>query len=214
MAKLNDSQILAIIANELSNANITSSSPSWLRDPLAYYLGQPNGTEQEGRSALTSTDVADAIEWIMPQIMESFTQNNQVVVFDPIHKDDEQQAEIESEYVYDVLMKQNDGFILIHQFVKDALLQRNGMLKVYYEDETEVKDYSYTGLTQEQLNMLVSREDTTIVSLEPTQYQDELGQIIISFDVEIEVTEKCGKVCIDSVSVSYTHLTLPTKRIV
>jgi len=88
MAKLTDSQVLSIVANELSNANITSSSPSMLRDPLSYYLGLPNGTEQEGRSAITSTDVADAIEWIMPQIMESFTQNNQVVVFDPLNKGD------------------------------------------------------------------------------------------------------------------------------
>jgi hypothetical protein len=200
MAKLTDSQILSIIANELSNANITTSSPSMLRDPLAYYLGLANGTEVEGRSALTSTDVADAIEWIMPQVMESFTQNNQVVIFDPLNAADEQQAEIESEYVYDVLMKQNDGFILIHQFVKDALMQRNGMLKVYYEDEEEVKTYSYSGLTEEQLNMLVGRDDTEILSLEPVQYQDELNQPVVTFNVEIAVTTQCGKVCIDSVS--------------
>lgn len=126
MAKLSESDILAIIANELSNANITTSSPAMLQDPLLYYLGLPNGTEQEGRSSIVSTDIADAIEWIMPQIMKSFTQNNEVVVFDPISEADELQASIESEYVYDVLMKQNDGFVLIHQFVKDALMQRNG----------------------------------------------------------------------------------------
>jgi hypothetical protein len=200
MAKLTDSEILAILANHLSEANITTSSPSMLRDPLAYYLGLANGTETEGRSTLTSTDVADAIEWIMPQVMESFTQNNQVVIFDPLNAADEQQAEIESEYVYDVLMKQNDGFILIHQFVKDALMQRNGMLKVYYEDEEEVKTYSYSGLTEEQLNMLVGRDDTEILSLEPVQYQDELNQPVVTFNVEIAVTTQCGKVCIDSVS--------------
>ena len=200
MTKLTDSQILSIVANELSNANITSSSPTMLRDPLSYYLGLPNGTEQEGRSAITSTDVADAIEWIMPQIMESFTQNNQVVVFDPLNKGDEKQADIESEYVYDVLMKQNDGFVLLHQFVKDALMQRNGMLKVYYEDEEEVNTHSYTGLTEEQLNMLVSREDTEILSLEPVQTMDEMGQTTNYYNVEISVTTKCGKVCIDSVS--------------
>ena len=64
--KLTDQQMLVIVTNELSNANVTASSPVFLRDPLAYYLGLPNGTEIEGRSTLVSTDVADAIEWIIP----------------------------------------------------------------------------------------------------------------------------------------------------
>jgi len=198
--KLTDSQILGILANELSNANITTSSPSMLRDPLAYYLGLPNGTEIAGRSALTSTDVADAIEWIMPQIMESFTQNNQVVIFDPLHKEDELQAEIESEYVYDVLMKQNNGFILIHQMVKDALMQRNGMLKVYYEEEEEVEHYSYTGLAQEQVSMLLARDDTEITAMDTVDYLDEFNQPQQSFNIKIDVTTKCGQVRIDSVA--------------
>ena len=37
--------------------------------------------------------MADAIEWILPQIMKSFTENNEVVIFDPVHEGDEQQAE-------------------------------------------------------------------------------------------------------------------------
>ena len=135
MAKMTDSEILAIIQNEMANADISTTSSPSLQEPLRYYLGLPLGNEQEGRSSLVSTDVADAIEWIMPQIMKSFTQNNEVVVFDAVNEADELQAQIESEYVYDVLMKQNDGFTLIHQFVKDALMQRNGMLKVYYEDD-------------------------------------------------------------------------------
>ena len=85
MAKMTDSEILTIITNEMSNANITTNTAPSLQVPLSYYLGLPLGTEQEGRSAIVSTDVADSIEWIMPQIMRSFTQSNEVVVFDPEH---------------------------------------------------------------------------------------------------------------------------------
>ncbi len=200
MAKLSDSDVLAIIANELSNANITTSSPSMLQDPLMYYLGLPNGTEQEGRSSIVSTDIADAIEWIMPQIMKSFTQNNEVVVFDPISEADELQASIESEYVYDVLMKQNDGFVLIHQFVKDALMQRNGILKVYYEESEETKTYSYTGLNEDQLHIIVADKNTEILALTPNEFIDDQGQPQVLFDVKLAVTNKDGKVKIDAVA--------------
>lgn len=200
MAKLSDSDVLAIIANELSNANITTSSPSVLQDPLMYYLGLPNGTEQEGRSSIVSTDIADAIEWIMPQIMKSFTQNNEVVVFDPISEADELQASIESEYVYDVLMKQNDGFVLIHQFVKDALMQRNGILKVYYEESEETKTYSYTGLNEDQLHIIVADKNTEILALTPNEFIDDQDQPQVLFDVKLAVTNKDGKVKIDAVA--------------
>ncbi|WP_438980221.1 cell envelope integrity protein TolA [Polynucleobacter sp.] len=166
---LTKDEILAIITNELSQSDNTSSSGN--QESLSYYLGLPNGTEVEGRSQVISTDVADAIEWIMPQIMESFTQNNEIVIFDPVHDGDERQAELESEYVYEVLMKQNDGFIVLHQFVKDALMQKNGILKVYYAKHNTYKISSYTGINEQQLQVLLSEE--SIELLEKSEYVDQ-----------------------------------------
>jgi hypothetical protein len=197
--KLTDEDILSIINNELSMVNITVQTPQDLIDPLNYYLGNPTGTEIEGRSSLISTDVADAIEWIIPQIMKSFTQNNEVVIFDPIGPDDEKQAELESEFVYDILMKQNDGFVLIHQFVKDALMQRNGILKAYYEDEEEVTTENYTGLVQEQLQMLVADKTVEILELSEVQEYDPSSQPISTYNVKIKITNTNRKICIDPV---------------
>jgi len=197
--KLTDEDILAIIANELSMANVTVQTPADLIDPLNYYLGNPTGNEQEGRSALVSTDVADAIEWIIPQVMKSFTQNNEVVIFDPVSPDDEKQAELESEFVYDILMKQNDGFILIHQFVKDALMQRNGILKVYYENEEDVRTEEYTGLSQDQLQMLVSDPKVEVLKLSEIQEFTFDGQPLSFFNAKIKITNNNGKICVDAV---------------
>jgi hypothetical protein len=172
---LTDDDILSIVSSELSLSDSSTYNGTGnvaLEESLSYYLGLPNGTEVEGRSQITSTDVADAIEWIMPQIMKSFTQNNEVVIFDPVHEGDEKQAELESEYVYEVLMKQNDGFIILHQFVKDALMQRNGILKVYYAKHDEVKTADYTGINENQFNSLLSAEGVEM--LEKSEYIDEL----------------------------------------
>jgi hypothetical protein len=197
--KLTDMQIQVIVTNELSNANVTASSPTFLRDPLAYYLGLPNGAEVVGRSQITSTDVADAIEWIIPQVMKSFTQNNEIVIFDPVNEQDTKQAELESEYVYDILMKKNNGFILIHQFVKDALMQRNGVLKVYYEDNEDITYEEYTGLNEVQLQMLLADKEVELMKMTQNEFIDNNGQLQTEYDVKISITKKSGKICIDPV---------------
>ena len=176
---LDDTKILSIIQDELSSANGASDNGinvTDLEESLNYYLGNPLGNEIEGRSQIVSTDVADAIEWIMPQIMKSFTQNNEVVIFDPVHAGDETQAELESEYVYEVLMKQNDGFIILHQFVKDALMQRNGILKTYYANRTETKAVDYTGITDEQLESLLQNDDVELLAKSSSVDQDLTAQ--------------------------------------
>ena len=171
---LTDEDIISIITSELSlsdGSSYNGNNSESLEQSLSTYLGLPDGTEIEGRSQIVSTDVADAIEWIMPQIMKSFTQNNEVVIFDPVHDGDEKQAELESEYVYEVLMKQNDGFIILHQFVKDALMQRNGILKVYYAKRTQTKIADYTGIQPDQVDYLLSQEGVEL--LQKTEYIDE-----------------------------------------
>ena len=189
---MDDNDILNIINYELDNAPVNNN----LETPLAYYLGEPNGTEVEGRSTLTSLDVADSIEWIMPQIMKSFTQTNEIVIFDAQSQEDERQAELESEYVYNILMKKNPGFIAIHQFVKDALLQRNGILKVYYETYNNTQKESYSGLTQEQFQMLLATPNLEVISVEENQYYDEMfgPQTSYSVNVKTEYNKPCIKI--------------------
>jgi len=196
---LDDRQILNIIGEELqqsSGGNENDFIDANRQRALATYLGQPDGNEVEGRSTITSTDVADAIEWIMPEIVKAFTQNNEVVTFDPVSSDDELQAELESQYVYDILMKDNEGFLILHQFIKDALMQKNGFIKVFYEKYTEDVFESYTGLTELELNMVLANPEFESVQL--TEYQDEESGIPL-FDIKIKKEIDESKICVVSV---------------
>lgn len=187
---LDERDILSIISAELSEATYSyadSSTAKVLEDSLAYYLGAPNGREVDGKSQVTSTDVADAIEWILPQIMESFTKTNEVVMFDPVRPGDERQAEIESEYIYDVVMKQNNGFIAIHEFVKDALIQRNGVIKVWYEKQDETTTSSFSGLNEMELTALLNSPGVQLIGQEQNEFYG-------TWDVNVSITNVCGRV--------------------
>lgn len=165
---MEDNQVLNIIGQELSQAaggDAGDAIEANREAALGAYLGQPNGKEVVGRSAVVSTDVADAIEWILPEIIKAFTQNNEVITFDASHEGGEEQAELESTYVYDILMKQNNGFLILHQFIKDALLQKNGFLKVFYDKDISHSVESYTGLTQQDLNVILANPTLELMEL-------------------------------------------------
>lgn len=183
-------EILSIVANELTNSKFadTETVSTQLEEALAYYLGAPNGKEVVGRSSVTSTDVADAVEWIMPQIMEAFTGQSDIVEFVPNGKADVLQSQLETEYVYDVLMTHNNGFIILYTLVKDALLQRNGVAKVFVEEDTNYQTESYSGLSQEQLQA-ISQDPTRVVK---EVYEDDDGSFIAK--IASAFKEKCVRV--------------------
>lgn len=195
--KLGHDELLRIIADEFTHS-VGGENSNYIdanrRAALAMYLGQPDGKEVAGRSAVISTDVADAIEWILPEIVKAFTQNNEVVTFDPCYEGDEDQAELESKYVYDILMKDNNGFLILHQFIKDALLQKNGFLKVYYDKTVERFKESYTGLTDVEMQLVLADRDVELA--EHTKY--EIEGIPFS-DVKVIRTVDSSKVCVQSV---------------
>lgn len=197
MAKLSDDDILAIINRELDQSvgGNGCSIDANRQKAMEAYLGD-KGEVEKGKSSVVSTDVADAIEWIMPEIVKAFTQNNEVVTFDPISPNDTKQAEIESRFVYDTLMKDNDGFITIHTFVKDALMQKNGFVKAYYEDQTEAIKEDYTGLIQPELEMLQQDPELEITGLTETITDDNIPV----YDVNCVRKHVDGKVTVIAVA--------------
>lgn len=188
--KYEDKEVLQLVTEELSNSTggMQDTLEANRQNAMAAYLGD-KGKVVEGRSQVVSTDVADAIEWIMPEVMKSFTQNNEVVTFDPISPTDKDQAEMESRFVYDILMKENPGFINLYTFFKDALLQKNGFMKVFYEDESKVTTESYSGLTNPELNMLMSDPAVEIV-----QKTEVIRDGISIIDVKVKRTYIGGRV--------------------
>lgn len=199
--RLSDEDILAIVSSELSSSTGSSENDAiqaGRQKALAAYLGD-KGETAEGRSSVVSTDVADAIEWIMPEVMKAFTQNNEVVTFDAVGPDDRRQAQIESRYVYDILMKDNGGFIALHQFFKDALLQKNGFFKVWYENEPCVTVENYTGLNPLELEMLMQDSELEIIGMTESEFSDEHGTITVA-DVNCKRTSQSGKIKIECIA--------------
>jgi len=138
---------------------------------IKYYNGEPLGNEQEGRSQVVSRDVLETIESALPQILKVFVSGTDVVKFNPRGIEDIEAAEQESEYINYVVMEKNPGYQIFATWFKDAMLSKNGYVKVWYENEEEVEEETYNGLTDMQLTMLLN--DPNIEVLEHSEQPDE-----------------------------------------
>ena len=121
-----------------------------------YYNGDMEADlpAEDGRSSAISTDVADTIEGLMPHLMDIFAGSDEVVRFEPVGPEDEKAAQQETDYVNHVFMQQNPGFMVLYTFIKDALLSKNGIVKVWWETREEEEKETYYDLSDDQFALL------------------------------------------------------------
>lgn len=154
-----DEELVGILNEEISR------SEGWDTDELAAnrtsalnaFYGRDRGDEKKGRSQVQSLDVADMVHAVLAQMMPAFS-SDCVVSFDPVSEQDEEQAAHESAAVDAQLFDLNTGYLELHTAIQDILLQRNGHLKVWVDDQVDAVSEKYTALPDEALAMLLEPE--------------------------------------------------------
>jgi hypothetical protein len=152
MAKISDTELRFIINSEINNSLgfLGGALSNQRKKALEYYLGDKLGTEIEGRSQVVSTDVADTIETILPNLIRIFTASDQTVKCDPVKAEDVALAEQATNYINYVFNKDNDGFKILYSWFKDALLEKNGIVKIYWDESEKVEQETYKNLSEEE----------------------------------------------------------------
>lgn len=152
MAKKNNETIQSELLNLLQDSkSYTSSTVSTQRaKALEYYHGISQESVAEGRCNVVTREVFDVIEWMLPEIMRVFTSSDKVVEFTPQGPEDVQTARLRTDYINYVFMRKNEGFNILHDWFKDALLQKNGIVKWWWDDSYKTREEVYEGLTMEQ----------------------------------------------------------------
>ena len=165
--------VKSLVGKHIANAQgFYSGNLSKTRETaLDYYLGNPMGNEIDGRSKVISSDVSDAIEPLMANLMRIFTQSNKLFHCEPVGIEDVEIAEQSTDYINHIFFKKNNGWVLLHNFLKDALLEKNGFLKIYHEYTDKVTRESYESLSDDEYMMLI--DDDGVEVIEHTQYVDE-----------------------------------------
>ncbi|WP_343577949.1 hypothetical protein [Pseudomonas sp.] len=182
MAKMTEDELKTIVSEEMRQSLGYSSSKLSLARQKAdyYYYGLPVGDlsppEVDGRSSVVSTDVRDTIESMLPQLMVTFVGTDCVAEFEPTKPEDEEKAKQATEYVNYLFTKKNNGHRIAYTWMKDALLQKNGIVKVWWDTRSEEKREEYRGLSDIELVQLSNDDEIEIVEQNIYEDQDDAAQ--------------------------------------
>ncbi len=180
MARMSEDELRAITDGEMRQAvGYWSGKLAQQRlKAMAYYYAEPrfdlSPPEVEGRSAVVSPDVRNTIESMLPQLMVKFVGGDRVVEFEANKPGDEQKAEQATDYLNHVFYVKNHGERIAYNWMKDALLSKNGIVKVWWDTRKDETREEYTGLDQIELAQLMDDEEVEIT--EQKSYPDEEDQ--------------------------------------
>jgi hypothetical protein len=203
-------KLKSIIESEIDDSigYVETDTVAERQEALEYYLREPYGNEVEGKSQIVTGEVAEVVDGALPQLIRVFTSTDGVVEFQPVNDGDEPFAQQATEYCNWVFYRNNDGFLILHNWFKDALLQKTGIVKAYWDEKIDVTKESYEDLTDDQLIMLMQDEDLEVVEQKTEEEIDEItdpmtGQVFQNIKrehyVKVKRTKKDGRVVVENV---------------
>jgi len=198
-------KVKGIIENEIDNSigYLDTETTEDRKRALEYYLRYPYGNEQEGRSQIVTGEVAEAIDGALPQLMRVFTTTEDIVYFEPKSPGDEESARQATDYCNWAFYRDNDGMLILHNWFKDALLQKVGVVKSYWDQSTDVTKEEYQNLSEDELALLLSDQTLKVTKqkIEYTEMSDMMGNVIQipKFEVQVQRIKETGQVRIENV---------------
>ena len=203
--KLSDPELRAYVERKIvSSMNREDGDLSDVRENLfSQYYGAKYGNEREGRSSFVTREVMEAVEWAAPGLIRMFFGSGQVVSFDPVGPEDEAAAQQETDVVNHKVERANgsQGFLALHNFIKDALLNPTAYAKVWMEEKEvnmvhEAEELPAESLAElmEDENIEITEQDSRMIQVPvpgPMEQQGPRPMIDIEvFDLKYRETKK------------------------
>ncbi len=174
-----------------------------------YYLGDaPEGTSSL-QSEFISTDVRESILFMLPSIMRTFFGTKKVVEFVPKGPEDIQLAEQQTDYINYIIQQKNNGFQVLYDAFKDALVRKTGFVKVFWDDSIVATTHEYTNLDPQSYQALIIDKDVEIVEesvtmesmtmVDPVSGEEITQEIPASYDLTIRRLKEKNQVCIEAI---------------
>lgn len=120
---------------------------------LEYLKGEMRDVpSRPNRSSVVSSDLADAVETALPDLMEIFTGGEDIGTFKPDGPEDEERSRLETDFINEVIFDQNPGFMVLQTAIRDALEVKTGIIRHHWEAGA-VDEERFEGKTAQELEL-------------------------------------------------------------
>jgi len=207
--KMSDSELVALLSQAEEDAATYNGEFSADNTKfLSAYLGEKTGefSSIPNQSSVVSTDIADVVEADMPSLARIFLGSGDVVTFQPNTESEIeiQEAKEKTKYVNWIVRSQPESFNIIHNWLKDAEIQKNGIVKYFIEEQKEVEQVEYDNVDAQEIQAIIeslkgSKVDRVKVEIEEQEESEIIGDEPnqnATFEIKFRVTTEKQKVCI------------------
>ena len=204
---LDDTDILSLLAAEKS-ASIGFENGTELERKRTQALEYTKGVMTDvpslpNRSRAVSTDIAEAVETILPDLMDIFTGGEDVAAFAPVSQDDEERAQQETDWVNHVAFQKLPGFLLLYTAIKDALQVDTGILMTWWQDNEATEEEEVEGKSAVELQMAVDGGAELVGQPEPAGMTADGVELF-----NAKLTRSYDKGCIKSAAIDPSNFTV------
>ncbi len=91
---------------------------------LDFYEAKPFGDEEPGRSQVVAPVVQEVVDYMGVSVLRTFVSGDRVVEFEPKSEDGQLSAEEATEAVNHTFMREQDGYKVLHDWLKTGLIER------------------------------------------------------------------------------------------
>ena len=117
-------------------------------------------------SDVTASDFHDTVEWALPSLTKVFFGNEDICKLQGVNSEaDEKAAQVHSELIKYQLERNNDGFLIFYDWIKNSLIDNLGIVKCYWEREQTVETKRLV-VSGEQLMQMQMNPKLNILSVE------------------------------------------------
>lgn len=199
---LDREEIKGILQRELEDGlgGLGSQVSEQRRIALRHYYGRPLGNEIKDRSTVVSRDVLEVVEWTMPSLMRMFCGGAQVVRYQGRDEESDERARHATADVNYDFMHRMEGFNILHDWFKTALIEKNGIVKAYWDKRRYPTVESYEGLSELEAAAVLDMPDVEPLAAE--EREEEVGggaPPMKVIDLTIRKWNVRSELCVDGV---------------
>ena len=164
LKKMTDDEVQDIVSDAVQSAiNFVESEIAEDRiKSQRYFEGEVDIGQEDGRSKIVATKVRDTIRAIKPSLMRVFLSSENPVEYVPSSQEDVKGAEQATKYA-NYRFSELNGYTLLNDVIHDALVKKTGVLKVWWEDNTEEEFFNFSNVTEEEMTAIVNEKDATVI---------------------------------------------------
>ena len=178
--KMTDDELLQQIRESIAAADYSGTNElSFQREQStrAYNGVLTDGLEPTtGMSSIINNKIQPAVDTLTTYLTKIFCSDKETVVFSPENPEVAPAAKQMTSMVNHVIHKQNDGYKVINRWIKDAAINKNGIVKITWDETPVVYKEKYDNISEEELT-------ATILQKEQYGYEVE----IVEQDISVEI---------------------------